>query len=110
MATERSVIALCSSSVGTSVGGSARAAGVPIAIEVPAPAASARYGATEVLPDPLTKANPTPTPTPISSEPAKTRRRGARSASCPAGSASTNIGTNSASPIQPRSSAEACWA
>src|SRR6185312_8433817 len=83
--------------------------GVPMAIEVPAPAASARYGATDVLPDPLTSASPTPTPAPISNEPANTSRRGARSASWPAGSASTNIGTNSASPIQPRSKAEACW-
>ena len=110
MAIDRSVIALCRNSGGTSVGGSARAAGVPSAIEVPAPAASARYGATAVFPEPLTSARPTPTPAPTSSEAANTSRRGARSASWPAGSASTNIGTNSASPIHPRSSADPCWA
>ena len=52
----------------------------------------------------LMSARPTPTAALSSSEPAKISRRGTRSASWPAGSASTSRGTNSASPIQPRSS------
>ena len=65
------------------------AAGVPIAITVPAPAASARYGSTEETADRLSTARPTPTATPTSSAIANTRRRDSRSARCPAGIAST---------------------
>ena len=110
LAIERSVIAFCSRSTPTSVGGIARAAGQPSAIAMPAPTASARYGHTSVVPDELTSARPTLMHAANSSEPAKISRRGTRSASCPAGSASTNSGTNSASPIQPRSSALRCRA
>ena len=85
LAIERSVIALCSRSTLTSVGGIARAAGHPSAIATPAPTASARYGHTSVVPDELTSARPTPMHAASSSEPAKIRRRGARSASCPGG-------------------------
>ena len=61
LAIDRSVIALCSKSTLTSVGGIARAAGQPSAIATPPPTASARYGHTWVVPDELTSARPTPT-------------------------------------------------
>ena len=50
VAIDRRFIALCSSSGPTSVGGIARAAGNPRAIEVPASTASARYGHTSLTP------------------------------------------------------------
>ncbi len=106
---ERSVIALGSISAGTRVGGMAREAGLPSAVITPAAVARTRYGSNERVPDALTAASPAPMSTPNSSAPPKTSLRGTRSARLPAGRASTNIGTNSASPIQPRSSGLPCW-
>ena len=49
--TERSAIAPGSSSAGTSSGGSAPAAGLPIALPTPVAAASAKYGQSRVAPE-----------------------------------------------------------
>ncbi|HWJ49562.1 MAG TPA: hypothetical protein VNR42_01000 [Solirubrobacteraceae bacterium] len=78
---------------------------MPSDIAVPAPSASARNGSTLVTPELLSTTSPPATAALSSSEMPNTSLRGKRSASCPAGSASTNIGMNSARPIQPRSRA-----
>ena len=101
----RNAMAPGSSWVGTSVGGSARAAGLPIAFATPVAAASATKGQSLLVPARVTATSTAITAMLSRSAPANTSRRGKRSARCPAGSASRGSGTKPARPIRPRSKA-----
>ena len=102
-AIERSAIALASSSEATTSVGSARPDGAPSDPAAPVATASARNGHSWVAPSRLTTTSARSTPVSMTSEKAKTKRRGKWSAIWPAGSASTSSGRNSARPIRPRS-------
>ena len=103
-ATERSAVALGSSSSGTSSVASARSAGEPNAPETPVAAARARNGHSCRAPARVTTRSSPVTQMSSASDATTISLRERRSASCPAGSARSGSGTNSASPISPRSS------
>ncbi len=103
VAIERRVIALGSTSAGTSVGAMARAAGLPRAIVTPAPAARARYGSTDVTPDQLSSARPSRLPRRAAARPrtpaaAAAGRRGARPGAPARTAAGTRPGQSSPGP------------
>ena len=107
-AIERSAIAFAISSNGDDRRAGARGpAGTAIAFAQPIATASTRNGHSFVAPfSETTSSSSATTIVDRRVAPAKTRRRGKRSARCPAGSASSGSGANSASPIRPRSNGE----
>ena len=99
---ERMASALVSSSTGTSVGGIERAAGLPSAAAIPLANESARNGQSSSAPLRLTTKQAAVIKASMASDAMKTSFRDSRSASAPAGSASSGSGRNSASPTSPR--------
>ena len=101
---ERMARALVSNSTGTRVGGIERAAGFPSAAAQPLAKESARNGQSSSAPCRLTTRRPAVIAASTASEAMKTSFRDSRSASAPAGSASSGSGRNSARPTSPRCS------
>ena len=104
-ATERRASAPASRLVGTISGVRERPAGAPNAWVTPVRAASVMKGQSSCAPWIVTRSKSPATTASARIAAAKSRTRGTRSAIWPAGSASSGSGTNSASPIKPRSNA-----
>ena len=102
---ERSAIAPVKRSAGTISGVSDRPAGFPSAASVPVRAARPTKGQSWSAPCSVTSSSSPITAASQNPHTITTATRGSRSASWPAGSASSGTGTNSASPIRPRSNA-----